>query len=110
MHSKTDKYVLNLSQKLVIEKIKKRSKSKSIIFKSAHLSCYVLDFVCFALCYMRIVMKLMQEMILKPGYLLILEQITGMSLEFSLSFFSFISFLFLLFRFLSSNSLKSSRM
>ncbi len=41
MHSKTDKYVLNLSQKLVIEK-KKRSKSKSIIFKSAHLSCYVL--------------------------------------------------------------------
>ncbi len=42
MHSKTDKYVLNLSQKLVIEKIKKRSKSKSIIFKSAHLSCYVL--------------------------------------------------------------------
>jgi hypothetical protein len=41
---------------------------------------------------MRIVMKLMQEMILKPGYLLILEQITGMSLEFSLSFFFFYFF------------------
>lgn len=37
-------------------------------------------------------MKLMQEMILKPGYLLILEQITGMSLEFSLSFFFFYFF------------------
>lgn len=37
-------------------------------------------------------MKLMQEMILKTGYLLILEQITGMSLEFSLSFFFFYFF------------------
>lgn len=40
MHSKTDKYVLNLSQKLVIEKIKKEA-NLSLLFLN-QLICLVM--------------------------------------------------------------------